>query len=491
MKNIQRDSLTLDDQVDYDLLEAHVKTRIFELETIRMHEIFPNIYYRLRRTNILFLRHGALPDSAVREALKELRQLPEIFANGKENLKSPARVWTENAIYQAYFAKMLLKEYVPQAFVDDPLLKQEFVAEAEKAYEAVVDYESWLRDELLPRSTRPPVWKKEEIEFYLHVHEQLDHYDMEKMLSIAEEEEKKVMEEMNELAGRIHPSGDLQKVWAVMKEEAPPWEEVLPMAQRYVDWTTRWLMGPGKYLVDLPENLDYGAILNSPMARRSLSFGGANYGPTVAGRLSGYYVLTPLEDRLSAEEKASRIKAYNPYWTHSISIHEWLGHIVQRAYAINHVTRPMRKNFRGIYFSQAWCFYLEKLFEDEGYYKTLPHMEELKTQMARRQMRIWRVQRIITKIKMTQGEMTFDEAVDAYVEKIGMERGNAFIEVQRDTQNLILSGHEILGEREILKIKDEYKRRMGVHYKLKNFHTSLLRHGDLPFKQLRRLIFRD
>jgi hypothetical protein len=72
-----------------------------------------------------------------------------------------------------------------------------------------------------------------------------------------------------------------------------------------------------------------------------------------------------------------------------------------------------------------------------------------------------------------------------------MERGNAFIEVQRDTQNLILSGHEIIGEREILKIKDEYKRRMGVHYKLKNFHTSLLRHGEIPFKQLRRLIFRD
>ena len=73
------------------------------------------------------------------------------------------------------------------------------------------------------------------------------------------------------------------------------------------------------------------------MGRRLLSFGGASYGPTLAGRISGYYVLTPLEDRLSDEEKMSRIRAYNPYWTHVISYHEWLGHNVQRAIALQHV----------------------------------------------------------------------------------------------------------------------------------------------------------
>ena len=47
-------------------------------------------------------------------------------------------------------------------------------------------------------------------------------------------------------------------------------------------------------------------------------------------------------ERLTEEEKASRIRSYNPYWTHVISYHEWLGHTVQRAYAEGSVTRPIR-----------------------------------------------------------------------------------------------------------------------------------------------------
>lgn len=151
----------------------------------------------------------------------------------------------------------------------------------------------------------------------------------------------------------------------------------------------------------------------------------------------------------------------------------------------------MRRAYRGIYLSQAWSFYLEKLMEDEGYYETLPHMEALKTSMARRQMRMWRIQRILTKLRMARGEMTFDQAVDAYVEKIGMSRANAFIEVQRDSQNPYPPAREIVGELEVLKLRDEYRRRMGEHYRMDRFHEALLRYGELPLPTIRRLMFRD
>src|SRR5699024_10613099 len=122
-----------------------------------------------------------------------------------------------------------------------------------------------------------------------------------------------------------------------------------------------WLRNEGDHIVTIPDYIDYGARIAPPMARRMLSFGGATQGPTVAGRQSGYYILTPLEDRLTDEEEASRIKSYNPYWTHVISYHEWLGHNVQNAAAREHVKRPMRKIFRSSYFGQAWSFYLERL----------------------------------------------------------------------------------------------------------------------------------
>jgi uncharacterized protein (DUF885 family) len=491
VKGIDRERLSLDDQVDHDLLVAHLRTRLFEMETLRLHEVNPAAVFALEQTNGLFLRPGALPDSAVRSAVSELRRLPAVLSRARQNLKNPARTWTENGIYQAYYARLLLRDEVPKAIVDSADLKRELVAAAGEALAAVDGFERWLKADLLPRSKRSPAWKPEEIEFYQLVHEQLDEYRIDEMLRIAGEEERILLSEMKELARQIHPSGDLRTAWEVMKSEAPPWNHVIPMAQRYVDMMSEWLKGPGAHIVTIPDYIDYGARISPPMSRRILSFGGATGGPTVAGRQSGYYILTPLEDILTPAQRASRLKAYNPYWTHVISYHEWLGHNVQIAARNQHVTRPMRRAFRSAYFSQAWSFYLERLMEEEGYYNTLPYMEELKTRMARRQMRMWRVQRILTKLRMAKGEMTFDEAITAYIEKIGMERTNAFIEVQRDSQTPASPGREIIGERAILKLRDEYKRRMGEHYSMKRFHDTLLTYGDLPFKQIRRLMFRD
>ncbi|MCC6163321.1 MAG: hypothetical protein IT182_08230, partial [Acidobacteria bacterium] len=40
-----------------------------------------------------------------------------VLANARANLKTPARTWTENAIVQARYARVLLDEYVPRAMV--------------------------------------------------------------------------------------------------------------------------------------------------------------------------------------------------------------------------------------------------------------------------------------------------------------------------------------------------------------------------------------
>lgn len=489
---LDRDVLSLDDQIDYDLLRGHLRTRIFEYAEIELFRLQPVTYFALSVTNRLFIRPGAIADSGVRDAVIELSRLPEILVNAAANLTHPARVWTENAIYQAYYARMLLTDFLPDALVDSAELKKELLAAGAEALVAVDAYETFLRDELLPRSNRSPAWSPEQIEVYQFAHEYLDDYGVDEMLRVAAEDEQETLAAMEQLAKKIHPSGDLHTVWELMKDEAPPWEGVLPMAQRFVDLASDWLRNEGRHVVTIPEYIDYGARITAPMGRRVLSFGGATAGPTVAGRQSGYYILTPLEARLTDDEKASRIRSYNPYWTHVISYHEWLGHNVQIAAANKNVTRPMRRAFRSIYHSQAWSFYLEKLLEDEGYYEDrLDYTSALKTRMARLQMRMWRVQRILTKLRMAKDEMTFDQAVQAYIDKIGMEPTNAFIEVQRDSQSPSPPGREIIGEREILKLRTEYARRMGEHYTLKRFNDTLISYGDLPFRQLRRLMFRD
>lgn len=490
LATIPRDSLGRDDQVDYDLLRAQLRVRLWEIEEVKLHTVRPIGYIALSATDRLFLRPGAIADAGIREALAELRRLPTVLANGKANLGTPARVWTELAIRQTRYARLLLDDFVPTLRTTDPQLGRDIAAALPPARAAVDDYRTWLERDLLPRSTRSPSWKPAEIEFYQSVQEQLPQWTTDSMLVVAEAEARQLDAEMRELAKQIHPSGDLRTVWEVMKSEAPPWPGVMLMARRYVEMTVAWLTGAGSHVVTIPD-FDYGVVETTPMARLSLSFGGASYGPTVAGRLSGYYVLTPPESWLTDAERAGRLKSYNPYWTHVISYHEWLGHTAQRASKELNATRPMRRAYASAYFSQAWSFYLEKLLEDEGYYAVLPHMEALKTRMARRQMRMWRVQRIITKLRMAKGTMSFDAAVQAYVDRIGMEPANAWLEVARDCQTPSSPGREIIGELEILKLRQEYQQRMGPHYTLKRFNDTLIRYGDLPFAAIRRLMFAD
>ncbi|MFK7829905.1 MAG: DUF885 family protein [Congregibacter sp.] len=485
-------ALSLDDQVDYELLLGDLKTRVFEIETVKLYTLHPASYFALGTTSRLFIRPGAISDSGVEKAVEELQRLPSILQNAQRNLQRPARVWTENALYEAYYAHMLLRDFVPEAIVDDPELKSELLSAAGTADAAVERYERWLQNELLPRSDRSPGWDPDWIEYLQFTKEELTDWPLSRMLEFAEQDMRETREGMQALAKRIHPSGDLLTVWQLMLEEAPAWEEVLPMAQRFVDITSAWLKEEGDHVVSIPNYIDYGARISPPMARRILSFGGATRGPDVAGRQSGYYIITPLEDRLSAEEAASRIRSYNPYWTHVISYHEWLGHNVQIAAAREHVKSRIRRSLSTGYFSQAWSFYLEKLLEDEGYFEDrFAHVAALKHRMARLQMRQWRNVRIVTKLRMAMSEMSFDEAVTAYVDEIGMEPTNAFIEVQRDSQTPYPPGKEIIGEQKVLELRAEYERRMGEHYQLRNFNDNLLTYGDLPFRQIRRLMFRN
>lgn len=489
MEGLSRQGLSFDEQIDLDLAIGKAKTKIYEIETVQLYKYHPVNYFQLGSTNGHFVQPMPLGAVAVRMSLEEMKRLPVILENAKKNLTNPARIWTENAIYQAYYAKLLLKDYVPTMVISDEELKKEVMAAAETAWQAVDDYENWLRVDLLPRSIRDPGWNPEYINYYQTVHEQLVDYDVDEMLRIAEADAEKTMNEMKELAKRIHPSGDLHTVWDVMKDEAPPYEEVVPMAERFVEMTANWLKSPqGSHVIDIPD-FDYGVQITAPMGRRTLSFGGATYGPTLNGRLTGYYVITPLEDILTEREKASRIRAYNPYWTHVISYHEWLGHTVQRAAARLNESRPMRLGYGGIYLSQAWSFYLERLLEEEGYFDDLlDHTTNLKTRMGRLQMRMWRIQRILTKLKMAKGEMTFEEAVQDYIDKVGIEWTNSYIEVQRDSQTPSPPGREIIGELFIVNLREEMKKIQGDQFDMRAFHNELLSYGDIPLPAVRKLM---
>jgi len=128
LDRINRATLDLDDQVDYDLLQSHARTRQWEQAELRQWEVNAAGVINVGAVSGLFLRDGALPEVNVRSAITQLRGLAASIKTNRDRLTTPARTWTENAQYQAYYARTMLEKEVAALEISNAALRAEFLA---------------------------------------------------------------------------------------------------------------------------------------------------------------------------------------------------------------------------------------------------------------------------------------------------------------------------------------------------------------------------
>jgi uncharacterized protein (DUF885 family) len=100
---------------------------------------------------------------------------------------------------------------------------------------------------------------------------------------------------------------------------------------------------------------------------------------------------------------------------------------------------------------------------------------------------IWRAVRIILDVKLSRGEMTFDEAVNMLMKEAGTTKEGAIAEVRRYTQNPGQPFSYLLGKHLILQLREEIKQKMGSNYSEKFFHDTITANGFLPICLLKKV----
>jgi uncharacterized protein (DUF885 family) len=83
--------------------------------------------------------------------------------------------------------------------------------------------------------------------------------------------------------------------------------------------------------------------------------------------------------------------------------------------------------------------------------------------------------------------MTVAQATAFFMDNAFMPKPSAAREALRGTQDPMY-GYYTLGKLMILKLRDDYKRKMGASFRLQRFHDALLAHGDPPIPLLRPLL---
>ena len=141
LEKIDRATLDLDDQVDFDLLRSHARTRQWEQTELRQWEVDAAGVIGVGAVSGLFLRDGSLPEVNVRSAIAQLRGLANSIRTNRERLTAPARIWTENAQYQAYYARTMLEKEVQSLDIPNTALRAEFLAACTDAIPVIREHE--------------------------------------------------------------------------------------------------------------------------------------------------------------------------------------------------------------------------------------------------------------------------------------------------------------------------------------------------------------
>jgi uncharacterized protein (DUF885 family) len=198
-----------------------------------------------------------------------------------------------------------------------------------------------------------------------------------------------------------------------------------------------------------------------------------------------YYNMTLPDPKWSKKETDEFMREWYYALITNVSVHEvWPGHYLQFLYARNFPS-DVRKVFGANSNSEGWAHYCEQMVIDEGF-----HAGDPKFRLAQVQDALLRDARFIVGIRMHTRGMTMPEAEAFFVKEAYQPPPTARAETKRGTSDATY-GYYTMGKLMILKLRDDYKAKMGAQYSLQRFHDSFIKLGPLPIPLIRKAMLGD
>jgi len=153
---IDRSKLSPENQQALNILFDYIDLEFVKLENLLSWDYNPLFYNDIIINSVygLLSKDFAPADARVRSATERVKQLPGLIKKAKDILKTPAQAYTETAINQMPMIIDFYKNEVPTmaAGASDPV-KQAFQTEVNKLIPVLEDYQRYLQNELLSKST--------------------------------------------------------------------------------------------------------------------------------------------------------------------------------------------------------------------------------------------------------------------------------------------------------------------------------------------------
>jgi uncharacterized protein (DUF885 family) len=118
------------------------------------------------------------------------------------------------------------------------------------------------------------------------------------------------------------------------------------------------------------------------------------------------------------------------------------------------------------------------------------HADDPRYRLAQVHLALLRDVRFIVGIKMHTQGMTMEQAQELFVKNAYQPEAVAASEAKRGTSDATY-GYYTMGKLMILKLRDDYKAKVGDNYSLQDFHQTFVELGPLPLPLIRKAMLGD
>ena len=482
--------LSADARYDYLVLQSHANAQLLELENIGMWRRNPNVYNQFVSSGVdnILKRNYAPIEQRLQAVLARERQIARLLDEARANLDNPPRIYTETAIAQVAGSVDFFERVVPQMFEHaggsglNAARRAEFQASNDSAVESLKNFRDWLQRDLLPRSNGDFALGAENFRKKLLYEEMVD-TPVAALLREGERQLRETQDEMRAVAEEVAPGRGVEAALQLLAREHPTADGLVGETRAELERIRAFIRSAEIMTPPARENL---IVAETPEYARSLSFASLDApGAFERTATEAYYYVTPPDPAWTPQQREEHLEHFDRYTLTLTSIHEALpGHYYQ-ALKLRQTPSRVRSALASASFVEGWAHYCEQMMVDEGFGGNNP-----KLRLAQLNAALLRLCRYVVGIRMHTAGMTYDQAVEFFMREGYQARTNAEREARRGTLDPTYLVYT-LGKMEILKLRDDWRARMGDSFRIGDFHDRLLSYGMPPVKILRMAMLGD
>ncbi len=494
LRQINRDSLSLNNQIDYRLLEDFFNGRIWYATVLKPQEWNPAEYnIGGGVAEILNGRHDSLA-ARLRNISRKISNVVPFYEAAKNNLKNPTVEHVQLAILQNKGALSVFDDLADsvksaglKSYDRDFLVQRIATSKME-----IRSYVAFLQDEILPAARR----RKRDFRIGKELfsekfkHDIQSGYTVEQLYQKALAHKADLHRQMLQITQKLWPKyfpdqqmpaglpAVKQIIGEISKQHVPRDSFItairaqIPQLIKFVNQKKLLTQDPTKPLV----------VRETPAYMRGVAGASISAPGPYDKTANTYYNVTPLTDYTPAQAE-SYLREYNYYQLQILNIHEAIpGHYTQLVYA-NRAPSIVKAVLGNGAMIEGWAVYTERMMLEQGYGNNAP---EMWLTWYKWNLRV--TLNAILDYSVHVLGMTEKEALNMLINEGFQEEAEAQEKWKRATLSQVQLSSYFTGYTEIYDLREEMKRRQGKNFNLKQFHEQFLSFGSAPVRYIRELM---